>query len=107
MQESEFNQRVDDILIEIEDAIEECGVDIDYETVAGILTLTFEDDSKVIINRQTPARQIWVAARSGGYHFDFDDDSQQWIKHSDKQELFAALGQYCTEQAKTPVSLLD
>jgi len=39
MNESEFNQQIDDLLMEIEDAIEESGADIDYETVAGILTL--------------------------------------------------------------------
>ena len=56
MDESEFNQRVDDILEQIEDAIEATGADIDYETAGGILTLSFEDDSKIIINRQTPVR---------------------------------------------------
>lgn len=99
MQESEFNQRVDDILVQIEDAIEDSGADIDYETAGGILTLSFENDSKIIINRQTPVRQIWVASRQGGFHFVYHDDSEQWLLEGTDQELFHALSEYCSEQA--------
>lgn len=99
MDESEFNQRVDDILEHIEDAIENTGSDIDYETAGGILTLTFENNSKIIINRQTPVRQIWVATRQGGFHFIYNDAVDQWQLEGAEQELFAALSQYCSDQA--------
>jgi CyaY protein len=105
MDESEFNQRVDDILVQIEDAIEDSGADIDYETAGGILTLSFEDDSKIIINRQTPVRQIWVATRQGGFHFVYHDKTEQWQLEGGKQDLFAALSQFCTEQAGEPIDL--
>lgn len=105
MDESEFNQRVDDILEQIEDAIEATGADIDYETAGGILTLSFEDDSKIIINRQTPVRQIWVAARQGGFHFIYSEDVDQWQREGGEQELFEALSQYCTEQAGEPIEI--
>jgi len=105
MEESEFNQRVDDILLQIEDAIDESGADIDYETAGGILTLTFEDDSKIIINRQTPLRQIWIATRGGGFHFDFNDAEQCWREQQSSEELFAALSHYSTAQAGENVSL--
>lgn len=101
MNESEFNDIVDDIFVEIEDAIEEItdetNVDIDYETSGGILTLTFSDASKIIINRQTPLKQIWVATRQGGFHFDFDASNEQWSCHG--KELFIALSEYCSNQA--------
>ena len=105
MDESEFNQRVDDILEQIEDAIEATGADIDYETAGGILTLSFEDDSKIIINRQTPVRQIWVAARQGGFHFIYSEDVDQWQREGGEQDLFEALSQYCTEQAGEPIEI--
>ncbi len=105
MDESEFNQRVDDILLQIEDAIDNSGADIDYESSGGILTLSFENDSKIIINRQTPLRQIWVATRSSGFHFIFDDNAQNWQEEKSRQELFAALSQYSSEQAGEPVTL--
>ncbi len=103
--ESDFNQRVDDVLIAIEDAVDKLEVEIDCEEAGGILTLTFENDSKIIINRQTPLKQIWVAAKSGGFHFDYDPQSDQWLNDNDRREFFAALSAYCTEQAGEPVSI--
>ena len=105
MNESEFDRMVDDLLVQIEDAVDASGADIDYETVGGILTLTFDDGSKVIINRQTPVRQVWVAARSGGFHFDYDAERELWLRDSDGEELYAALSRYCTEQAGEQLSL--
>lgn len=107
MNESEFNDIVDDIFVAIEDAVEETcdetGAEIDYETSSGILHLTFADNSKIIINRQTPFKQIWVAARQGGFHFDYDEESDSWLCNG--KDLFKALSEYCTEQAGQPVSL--
>jgi len=108
MNESEFNDIVDDILIEIEDAVEEAcdetGADIDYETSSGILTLTFSNGSQIIINRQAPLKQIWVAAKQGGFHFDFNSDREQWLCND--KELYAALSEYCTEQADQEIKLV-
>ena len=96
MDESEFNQTIDDLLTSIEDIIDESGADIDFETAGGILTLSFEDGSKIIINRQTPLRQIWVATRSGGFHFDFDAPSEQWREDKTGAELMAELSRHCS-----------
>ncbi len=108
MNESEFNDIVDDMFVEIEDAIEtvcdETGADIDYETAAGILTLTFSNNSQIIINRQTPMKQIWVASRQGGFHFDFNDETEHWLCGG--QELLSALSNYCTEQAEQTITLV-
>ena len=107
MNESEFNDIVDDILIEIEDAVEEAcdesGADIDYETTSGILTLVFTNGSQIIINRQAPLKQIWVAAKQGGFHFNFNTESEQWI--CDSKELYSALSEYCTEQSGQTIKL--
>ena len=78
MDESRFNQLADDVMIAIEEAIDNSGADIDYDNVADILTLEFSDQSRIIINRQTPLSQIWVAAKSGGYHFDYDEEKKRW-----------------------------
>lgn len=75
MEESEFHKRVDAILGVVEAAMDNTESDIDAELNGGILTLTFENDSKIIVNRQTPNREIWVAAKSGGFHFRYDKDA--------------------------------
>jgi len=105
MDESTFHERVDDLLLAIEDAVEDSGADIDYETAGGILTLRFADGSQIIVNRQTPVRQVWVATRSGGFHFDYDETREAWVREGDGAEFFAALSAWCSEQAGEPVSL--
>ena len=105
MDESEFNQRVDGVIELIEERLDELDVDLDYDSAGGILSITFEDNSKVIINRQTPLKQIWVATKSGGFHFDFNADVDAWLKDDDGMELFTALTKYCTEQAGETITI--
>lgn len=106
MNESEFNKLAEQTMIEIEEAIDASGADIDYDTVSDILTLEFENGSQIIINKQAPASQLWVAARSGGFHFDYDTGTQSWRLDSDhSQELLECLGRYCSEQAGETVKL--
>ena len=58
MTETEFNQEVDATLMKIEAALDAQDADFDYETGAGILTLEFEDGSKIIVNRQGATQEI-------------------------------------------------
>jgi CyaY protein len=105
MNESDFNQLAEDTMTAIEDAIDDCGVDIDYDSAGGILTLEFGNASQIIINKQTPLSQLWVAARSGGFHFDYDAEQQCWRLKGGGEELFSCLSRYCSEQAGEEVSL--
>ena len=102
MNESEFNQKIDDLLVDIEDTVEASGLDIDFETVAGILTLDFENGSKVIINRQVAMSQLWVAAKSGGFHLSWVDE--QWVVSTTKEALPELLDRVCSEQYGEAVS---
>ena len=104
MEEREFNALADRMLGRIEDAIERCGADVDLEVKpGGVLELEFADGGKIIINRHSAAREIWVAARSGGYHFRPEGD--RWLGTRDGEELMAAIARCMSEQAGTPVSL--
>ena len=106
MNESKFNQLAEETMAAIEEAIETSGLDIDYDNVADILTLEFPNRSRVIINKQTPLTQIWVAAKSGGYHFDFNETSSTWcLNTSPEKELFTQLSLYCSEQLGELVEL--
>lgn len=105
MTESEFNQLVDETLLKIEQSIDDAAADIDYEMSDGVLTLYFANGSQVVINRQVPAKQIWVAARSGGYHMDYREAARRWQGDRDGEELFALLDRVCTEQAGQAVVL--
>ncbi len=106
MTESEFKQRVDDTIIAIEEAIDTAGADIDYESAAGILTLTIESNgSQIIINRQTPVQQLWLATRTGGYHFDWSDEAGGWVRDSDGTLFSQMLNQALVDQGAEAIEL--
>jgi CyaY protein len=49
--------------------LQEDRVDIDAHRSGGVLELTLPNASKVIVNLQAPLQEVWLAARSGGFHF--------------------------------------
>jgi CyaY protein len=88
LNEAEFNQAAGATLAHIEQVLEDA--DLDFETPAdGIIEIEFDDGSKIIINRHGIAREIWVAARSGGFHFMPVDGG--WVDTKDGESLYAKL----------------
>ena len=75
MQDSDFHEVMDDIFMDIEDRVDQQDEDIDVENSGGVLTLTFEDGSQVILSRQVAAQEIWIAAKSGGFHLRQQDNT--------------------------------
>jgi CyaY protein len=101
MNESDFHRAVDAVLARVEASVEDLqGLDVDLES--GILTVTCPDHSRVIVNRQTPNREIWVAARSGGFHFTLRDG--EWRDTRSGDELFASLARIIESQAGTRIA---
>lgn len=103
MNESDFDKRATDTLLHIEQAIEESGADIDFEATGGILTLEFGNGTKIIINKQGAASQIWVAAKSGGFHYGYING--QWINDQGGGELMNELSRLVREQSGEDVTL--
>jgi len=88
MTEIEFNQAASTTLARIEQVLEDA--DLDFETPAdGIIEVEFDDGSKIIINRHGVAREIWVAARSGGFHFRPQDTG--WVDTKSGDPLYDKL----------------
>ena len=90
MNESEFNELADVVFLRIEQAIDESDADIDYDSNGTVMEMEFEDGSKLIVNRHVPNREIWLAAKSGGFHYSYQDG--RWFSQRDDSELFAKLG---------------
>ena len=103
LDESSFHVRVDDVFAGIEVALDTAESDIDSEISGGILTLEFENRSKVIINRQTFNREIWVAAKSGGFHFRFD--GTEWRDTRSGESLQSLLARVIVEQGGAVMSI--
>lgn len=81
---------------------ENTDADIDNQRVGGMITLTFANRSQVVVNLQPPLHEIWLAARTGGYHF--RHDGQHWVDTKGGDELFGRLSQECSLQAGQPLS---
>ncbi len=104
MEDKEFNALADGILARIESALEASDADLDFELAAGgVLEIEFTDGSKIIVNRHGVAREIWVAARAGGFHFRWD--GVLWRDTRDGAELMEKLSVLASQQAGEAVSL--
>lgn len=108
MDDKEFNTLADATLARIEAALEANSevneADIDFELAAGgVLEIEFANGTKIIVNRHGVAREIWVAARAGGFHFRWDGAC--WRDTRDAAELLEKLSALASQQAGAPVTL--
>jgi len=104
MTPSEFDSLADAMLERIARAVEESGADCDCEPKdSGVMELEFDDGSRIVVNRHSAARQIWVAAKSGGYHFSWN--GSEWVDTRDGGELLATLSKLVSEQSNRAVVL--
>src|SRR3954470_6191027 len=104
MDERQFEALAGEVLRSIERALDQSGLDADVELKdGGVLELEFANGSKIIVNRHGAAREIWVAARAGGFHFRWD--GAVWKDTRDGAELFAALSKLVSAQSGTGVIL--
>jgi len=104
MTESEFEALAGTALAALESAFEAVLPDADVQAKGtGLLEIEFEDGSRMVINRHGAAREIWVAARSGGFHFRYDGSA--WRDTREGTELFAAVSKLASLQGGMPVVL--
>lgn len=73
MNDSEFHEVVETTLDQIEEYIENLmdvlDLDADSSRSGNVLTLDFEENGKIILNSQVANHELWVAAKSGGFHY--------------------------------------
>jgi len=95
MNESQFLDVTDHIFSRIEDAIDDAGLDADYVSNGNVLEIEFDNGSKIVVNRHAANQELWIAAKSGGYHFAWKDG--EWLAARDGSEFFATLKQAITQ----------
>ena len=93
---TEFNETVDALFDQIVETIDESEAADDVELNQGVLEITCIDQSKIIINRHAPTQEIWVAAKSGGYHFRWADGV--WLDTRSGEPLSDAISRVVFEQ---------
>ena len=110
MTDSEFLALAEATLDNIESALEQVAedtdVDIECSRSGNVLEIEFAGNgSKIIVNSQAPMKEMWIAARSGGFHYRREQD--RWVNTRDGTEFYAALSRMVTEQAGIPLVLKD
>ena len=106
MTDTEFMDKAEILLKAVEascDRINDANLaDIDNQRTGGMVTLVFANRSQIVINLQKPLHEIWLAAKSGGYHYKFD--IAQWLDTKGQGEFFTSLSRYASEQAGCPLT---
>src|SRR5215831_4000154 len=104
--DSDFMAAADRVLAAIGQALDaalaEGDSDADWTLNDGILEIECADGSKLVVNRHVPNREIWVAARSGGFHFAARDGA--WRDTRSGTELGASLSSLLRTQAGLEVT---
>lgn len=103
MTETEFARACGAILDDVAQQLDALSDDVDTERSDLILTIDLDDGGKIIVNGNTPMREIWVAARSGGFHFRQVDG--QWRDTRSGDALYDTLSRCLTQQAGEAIAL--
>lgn len=101
MTDSEFLDQAESVLGHIEGCCDRFNAstdtDIDNQRVGGMVTLVFSNGSQIVVNLQKPLHEIWLACKSGGYHFKFD--GLCWQDTKGQGEFFARLSSDASTQS--------
>jgi CyaY protein len=99
--DAEYQRLTAAVLASIEAAVDrwlqDDVVDIDAHRTGGLLELSFPNGSVIVVNTQPPLHELWLAARSGGYHF--KHVAGRWLDTRDGRDFFEALSASASEQA--------
>ena len=99
--DSQYRDLTDALLARVEATVDAWlqadRVDIDSQRTGGLLELTFPGNSKIVLNTQPPLHELWMAARSGGFHY--KHVAGIWRDTRDGTDFFDALSACASEQA--------
>ena len=96
------------IEVALETADEALDLDLDIERQGGnVINIRFKDKSVIVVNTQPPLHEIWVAAKSGGYHYRWAGTLVQplWLDTKTGKELLSDLTEFASAQAGQAVKI--
>ncbi len=88
-----FTARAERLLANLEAGIDRVGDDLDIDVLraGNVITLAFENGHRIVVNSQEAAEEIWLAARSGGFHYRWNDATQIWCDTRSGEDLRVVL----------------
>ncbi len=66
--------------------------DLDVELAGDVLTLRFKDGQRFILNAHGAAKQLWLAAKTQAWHFDYVPARKAFVATKTGDELLDTLG---------------
>ena len=103
MNETEFLRYSDQLFAHIEDQLDQCGADFDCEHNGNVLTIEADNGTQIIVNRHTPNQELWIAAKSGGYHF--AEQNGRWLATRDDRDFFDVLNETMTDACNEEITI--
>ena len=100
-----FAHRAEAVMARLEAAVDGLADDFDIDVLraGNVLTLTFENGHRIVVNTQEAAHEIWVAARSGGFHYRWNEATSRWTDTRSDDDLRVALARLIgAETGSTP-----
>jgi CyaY protein len=99
------------IEVALEAADDALDLDLDVERQGGnVINIRFRDRSVIVVNTQAPLHEIWVAAKSGGYHYRWSGTlaNPLWLDTKTGREILSDLSEFASNQAgqKVTISLI-
>ncbi len=79
--------------------------DLDVERSGDVLTLTFSGGQRFVINAHGAARQVWMAAGTTAWHFDYDGEKDRWIASRTDDELMSTVARVVGEKLGETIRL--
>src|SRR5688572_15692038 len=102
MDSKDFHRQSAKALEYIDTALGELDLDgLDVQLAGDVLTISFADGGRFVINAHSAALQIWMAAGTTAWHFDHDTDGR-WIARRTGDELLTTIACVVGDKLKTP-----
>ena len=97
MNESDFIIYSDQLFEHLMAQIDLIVPDLDCLLEGNVLTIENDDAGQIVINRHLERQELWIAAKSGGYHFAYVNG--QWLSTKMDKTFAEVLNQVLTELA--------
>ncbi|GLP97477.1 iron donor protein CyaY [Paraferrimonas sedimenticola] len=91
MTDSEFHQVADDFMNRVEHAIDSNELDIDVDRSGNVMTLEFDDGGQLVLNKQEPLHELWLASKLGASHYQYRGDNKDWFDERNQITLDVVL----------------
>jgi CyaY protein len=86
--------------------LDECDPDeLECELSMGVLTISFPDGARFVVNSHRAAGQIWMAAFKSAWHFTPKEEGSTWVWRTEKDELRSTLSRVLSEKTGRKISI--